>query len=97
VRGKKLGGVGSGNWYRFEKKTTTGGCHSVDVRYLHRDDLLESGSWFSLRWSRAGRDTGSIRGEVMGDEKPERVILMYRHRSDPDREWEDVQEPVPLS
>jgi hypothetical protein len=31
-----MGGVGSGNWYRFDKKTTAGECHSVDVRYLHR-------------------------------------------------------------
>ena len=50
-----MGGVGSGNWYRFDKKTTTDECHSVDVRYLHRKGLLMPGRWFSLRWSRAGR------------------------------------------
>ena len=92
-----MGGVGSGNWYRFDKKTTTDECHSVDVRYLHRQDLLKPGRWFSLRWSRAGRETGSIRTAVIGDEKPERVILTYRHRSGPGDEWEDVREPVSLS
>ena len=51
-REKIMGGVGSGNWYRFDKKTTTDECHSVDVRYLHREGLLKSGHWFSLRWSR---------------------------------------------
>ena len=86
-----VGGMGSGNWYRFNKKTTTGECHSVDVRYLHREGLLKPGNWFSLRWSRAGRETGSIRGEVIGDEKPERMILTYRHRSGPSGEWEEVQ------
>ena len=70
-----LGGVGSGSWYRFDKKTTTGECHSVDVRYLPREGLLKSGSWFSLRWSRAGRETGSIRCAAIGDEKPEQVIV----------------------
>jgi hypothetical protein len=50
-----MGGVGSGNWYRFDKKTTTDECQSVDVRYLHREGLLTPGRWFSLRWSRAGR------------------------------------------
>lgn len=60
-----MGGVGSSNWYRFDKKTTTGECHSVDVRYLHREGLLKSGHWFSLRWSRAGRETGSIRSGVV--------------------------------
>jgi hypothetical protein len=38
-----MGGVGSGNWYRFDKKTTTSECHSVDVRYLHREGLLTPG------------------------------------------------------
>src|SRR3954469_4154907 len=78
-REKNLGGLGSGNWYRFDKKTTTDECHGVDVRYLHREGLLEPGRWFSLRWSRAGRETGSIRDAVLGNEKPEQVILTYRH------------------
>jgi hypothetical protein len=92
-----MGGVGSGNSYRFDKKTTTGECHSVDVRYLHREGLLKPGRWFSLRWSRADRETGSIRCTVIGDQKPKRVILTYRHRSGPSGEREDVQEPVPLT
>jgi len=69
----------------------------VDVRYLHREGLLKPGSWFSLRWSRAGRETGSIRATVMGHEKPEQVILTYRHRSGPSGEWKEVREPVVLT
>jgi hypothetical protein len=34
---------------------------------------------------------------VIGDEKPEQVILTYRHWSGPGGEWEDVKEPVPLA
>jgi hypothetical protein len=92
-----MGGVGSGSWYRFDKKTTTGECHRLDVRYLHREGLLIPGRWFSLSWSRAGRQTGSIRGAVEGNARPERVILLYRHHNGPGGEWEDVQEPVLLS
>jgi hypothetical protein len=92
-----MGGVGSGNWYRFDKKTTTDECQRVDVRYLHREGLLKSGSWFSLRWSRANRETGSIRGVVIGHEKPEKVILTYRHRSGPSGEWKEVREPIELA
>jgi hypothetical protein len=92
-----MGGVGSGNWYRFDKRTTTNECHSIDVRHLHRKCLLTPGHWFTLRWSRADRETGSIRGAVTGSEKPEQVILTYRHRSGSGGEWEDVREPVPLS
>jgi hypothetical protein len=91
-----LGGVGRGNWYRFDKKTTTDECHSVDVRYLHREGLLKPGRWFSLRWSRAGRESDSIRGAVEESDKPKRVLLLYRHQSGPGNEWEDVYEPVSL-
>jgi hypothetical protein len=92
-----MGGAGSGNWYRFDKKATTGECHSVDVRYLHREGLLASGRWFTLCWSRAGSETGSIRGAVIGEGKPERVVLTYRHRRGPGGEREEVREPVPLT
>ncbi len=92
-----MGGAGSGNWYRFDKKTTTGECHNVDVRYLYREGLLTPGRWFSLRWSRAGRETGSIRGGIEGDGRPARVTLLYRHRNGPGGEWEDVRETVPLT
>jgi hypothetical protein len=91
-----MGGVGSGNWYRFDKKTTTDECDSVDVRYLHREELLKPGRWFSLRWSRAGRETGSIRGAVERSDRPKHLPLFYRHRSGPGNEWEDVREPVSL-
>jgi hypothetical protein len=97
TRRKIMGGEGSGNCYRFDKKTTTGECQSVDVRYLHRKGLLKPGRRFSLRWSRARQETGSIRGAVIGDGKPERMILTYRHRSGPSGEWEDVREPVELA
>jgi len=95
---KNLGGIGSGDWYRFDRKTTTDETHGLDVRYLHRNGLLKPGGWFSLRWSRAGKETGSIGGSVEGAERPERVILRYRHRggSSASGEWEDVREPVPL-
>jgi hypothetical protein len=92
-----MGGVGSGNWYRFDKKTTTDECHSVDVRYLHREGLLTPGRWFSLRWSRADRETGSIQGRVSGDGRPGQITLLYRHRSGPGGEWEEVREPVSLA
>ena len=88
-----MGGEGSGNWYRFDKKTTTGECHSVDVRYLHRNGLLKPGHSFSLRWSRAGRQTGSIGGVAYRDQ----LNLLYRHRRGPGGEWEDVKETVPLT
>ena len=87
-----MGGIGSGNWYRLDKKITTDGCHSLDVRDLHREGLLKTGTCFRSSWSRAGRETASIRGFVYQD----RVILSYRQRSGLGSEWEDVKESVPL-
>jgi hypothetical protein len=43
LEAKTVGGIGSGGWYSFDKKTTTEECHNVDVRYLHRHGLLKPG------------------------------------------------------
>lgn len=85
-----MGGVGSGNRYRFDKKTTTDDCRSLDVRRFHREGLLKSGTVFSWRWSRHGREVASIGALVYED----KLVLSYRSKSG--SEWEDVKEPVPL-
>jgi hypothetical protein len=91
-----VGGEGSGSWYRFNKKSTTNECQSIDVRYLCRNGLLEPGRSFSLRWSQAGRETGSVGGVVSGDGRPVQITLLYRHRGGSGGKWEDLQEPVSL-
>lgn len=90
-----MGGQGSGSWYRADKKTMTGETHGLDLRQLHREGLLKPGRSFSSRWLRGERETGSIGGRVEGGEKPEVVVLSYRHRA-AGGEWEDVREPVAL-
>jgi hypothetical protein len=92
-----MGGAGSGSWYRFNKKTTVEECRSLDVRRLLREGLLKPGRLFSWSWSRAGREVASIGSLVEGDDCPERVVLLFRHRSGPSAEWEDVREQVDLA
>jgi hypothetical protein len=87
---KNLGGLGSGNRYRFGKKTTTDECRSLDVRRFNREGLLKSGNMFSWRWSRAGQEVASIGALVYQD----KLVLSYRSKSG--GEWEDVKESVPL-
>ena len=87
-----MGGVGSGSWYRFGKRTTTDECRSLDVRRFHREGLLKPGHWFSWCWWRAEEKVASIGIFVHRD----RVIFSYRHRSGPGVEWEEVNEAVPL-
>jgi hypothetical protein len=87
---KLLGGLGSGNRYRFDKKTTTDECRSPDVRRFHREGLLKSGTSFSWRWWRAGRKVAFIGTLVYQD----KLVLSYRSKLG--GEWEDVKEPVSL-
>jgi hypothetical protein len=89
-------GVGSGNWYRYNKKSTTNECQSIDVRRFHRE-RLEPGYRFSWSWWRAGRQTASIGSVVLGSSRPEQVVLLFRHRSGPSADWEDVQQSVRLA
>jgi hypothetical protein len=88
-----MGGEGSGNWYRFDKKTTTEECRSLDVRRFRREGLLKPGHWFSWCWWRAEEKVASIGVFV----RQGRLVLAYRHRSGPGGEWEDVKELVPLT
>jgi hypothetical protein len=88
-----MGGETSGNWYRFDKKTTTEECRNLDVRRFRREGLLKPGHWFSWCWWRAEENVASIGVFVCQD----RLVLAYRHRSNPGGEWEDVKEPVPLT
>jgi hypothetical protein len=88
-----MGGMGSGNWYRWDKKTTTEEVHRVDIRYLRKQGLLGwPGATGSLSWSRGGEQTGSISYCVEQDA----LVLMYRHRSYGE-EWQDVEERVRFS
>ncbi len=87
-----MGGVGSGNWHRFDKKSTTNECHGLDVRKLHREGLLKPGVCFSYSWSQASRKTASISGFVCQG----MVVLSYRHRRGLGSEWQDIKEEVVL-
>lgn len=84
-----MSGLGSGYWSRWDTKETTEQCHRVDIRYLKRQGLLKPGYSGSLRWSRNGEQTGSIRYRV----EENRMVLLYRHRPS-GGEWEEVEEPV---
>jgi hypothetical protein len=33
---------------------------------------------------------------VLGEHRPERMVFLFRHRSGPNAEWEDVEEPIAL-
>src|SRR3954449_12823560 len=86
-----MGGLGSGRCPSFP--TTLDDLRAVDVRYLRRHGMLEPGRCGTLRWSRAGRETGSIGLGCAGGA----LAVGYRCASGVGTEPEDVEERVPLA
>ncbi len=90
-----MGGRGSGNFYRWSTKTTTGECRSIDVRHLARDGLLAPG-WFGLSWRNDEREVASIGVSVpTRSDPPAEVFLDYRSSSG-GGPWRDIRERVGL-
>jgi len=46
-----MGGSGSGNFYRFDSKTLTEHCISIDVRHLNRKGRLTPGQRYTWKWT----------------------------------------------
>jgi len=85
----RMGGMGSGRWYRWDTKTTCEQVNRVDIRYLRKQGFLEPFTAGSLSWNCGGEPTGSIRYQVYENN----LVLIYRIREYGD-EWQDVNETV---
>ena len=86
-----MGGIGSGEWSRWNVKNTTNGSRNFDIRILHRKGGLVPGYSGIYSWDRDGEPWGSIQYKV----EERRVVLDYRYQAEED--WEDIQEPVQLT
>ena len=86
-----MGGVGSGNFWRWDSRTTTDAYRSLDVRRWARDGFLVPGSSFGWQWTQGGHTLASIRAEV-GENH---VTLDYRAR-DGGGDWEPMRYAVHL-
>ena len=85
-----MGGLGSGRHPGFP--TTLDDFRTIEVGYLRRHGLLRPWTSGWLRWSRAGRETGSV-GFAVGRDA---LTLTYRTRGHGDEGWTEVVEPVRL-
>jgi len=83
-----MGGPGSGNRWRYGAKSATDDYRTLDVRRWAREGVLRPGYWGGWQWTRNGETVASIQMRAEQD----RVILIYRHRSD-DGEWKDEHYP----
>jgi hypothetical protein len=87
-----MGGMGSGNWYRWDSKDTVESCRSIDVRQWHRDGLLKPGILFSWAWWHDETKAATITVRTEHNE----VVLSYRYRVQ-GGDWQDVEETIPLT
>jgi hypothetical protein len=84
-----MGGLGSGNPWRYGAKSTTDDYRTLDVRRWAREGMLRPRYWSGWQWTRNGETVASIQMRAEYD----RVILIYRHRSG-GGEWKGEQYPV---
>ena len=82
-----MGGYGSGR--RSRSKKTTVSRHSIDIRWMKKQDCLLPGAEGVLSWTRRGEKSGSVYFKTM----PDRLALMYRTchgRGD----WQDIYDII---
>ena len=87
-----MGGLGSGSWWRWSRRTTVEETLSLDIREVARRGLLAPGTTFSWRWARGGEPAGSVSVLVRAD----RLSLRYQVRRDEGEPWRQVEQPVAL-
>ncbi len=81
-----MGGIGSGNRYRFNTANVVEDYLNVDVRYLVRKGLLKPNFYSTLTWSRNGEEIGSIGIYAISESL---IELRYTHRK-----TEHINDPI---
>ena len=83
-----MGGFGSGNWYRFEKKSTVEDSLTLGIREFRERLYPDSSGTFTWTW--ASGNKSSIGYRITGDDEPT-ITLNYRRQDS-----EDVEIPIRL-
>lgn len=90
-----MGGPGSGNWYRFNKKDTVEECREIDIGRWHRQGLFGPEPRYSCwTWSRNGKEIASISAWTSHSE----ATLSYSYwRGTNEESKQGVEYTIPLS
>jgi len=88
-----MGGIGSGNRYRYGTKSTVEGRTSLDINRWAREGYLSAGRSFSWKWTwgDGSKSTISVRVESAWS-----IRLTYRTRSGGEVDWTDVDYRIQL-
>ena len=87
-----MGGHGSGDYYRWSKRTTKEELRRIDLRYMRKAGLLTPNRKGTLSWSSNGEPTGEIGYTMLTDS----MTLNYSIKN-ADDEWEPIEQLVPFS
>jgi hypothetical protein len=87
-----MGGIGSGNRWRYGARSSTDNMRSLDIRRLARRGALRRDFHGQWQWLLRDKVMASIQIRAESD----RLILTYRHRSH-GSQWKDERYPVDLS
>jgi len=89
-----MGGNGSGQWYRWDKKTTLEVCRCLDINRMVKlgsiqPDTMRSGSWV---WTNAqtGEQTSSL-GYTSSTSNPDNMFLQLRYVTSHDKNAYDYK------
>jgi hypothetical protein len=74
-------------------RRTCESCNSLNVRQLHRRDLLRAGLRFGWEWPHEAGRAADIQIKTEDDA----IVLIYRVRNYGASEWKDVEQRVPLT
>ena len=86
-----MGGLGSGNRWRWGARDTCEASLRVDIRFMRKAGLLRADTEGTLSWSRGGERTGWIRYRCCSNS----IELIYRARP-AGGDWIDIQERVAI-
>jgi len=89
-----MGGIGSGNRYRYGAKNTVEGRTSLDINRWAREGKLTTGRYFNWQWTWGDGSTSSINVRV---ESAWSIRLIYRTRSGGEVDWTDVDYRIQLT
>ncbi len=89
-----MGGIGSGNRYRYGTKNTIEGRTSLDINRWARDGYLTAGRWFNWQWTWGDGSKSNINVRV---ESAWTIRLIYRTRSGSEVDWTDVDYSIQLT
>jgi hypothetical protein len=90
-RGLKMGGCGSGSYYRYKSKPTTDGYLNLDLRSLKKRGWLVPNTRQTIAWSRNDKQIGAITYLLTNNT----ITLIYTH-TPRGREPESIEDKIHL-